>query len=166
MLIVIHFSVPFFCKICWMFFVFLNYTLSVIVLYIWFSLRQHYELYIYRLQTTLWNLVQTLNSADFSGFFSPRHVDRPMLCQLSSTVASLLHWAPTFVYNTYPWVAWRRASRVSSQCPISYLFNIYLIWISYKSTPIFFKNYNTINKMTVEPKQYTVPQSYQQHQPY
>jgi len=28
------------------------------------------------------------------------------------------------------------------------------------------RNYNKINTMTVEPKQYTVSQSYQQHQPY
>ena len=49
------------------------------------------------------------------------------------------------------------------------IYFIYSMWMSYKSTPKNFlkkkKNYNKINWMTVEPKQYTVSQSYQQHQP-
>jgi len=32
--------------------------------------------------------------------FSTRHIDRRKCCPLSSTVASISQWAPTFVYNT------------------------------------------------------------------
>lgn len=50
---------------------------------------------------------QNANFAHFFWAFSPRDVDRCKCCKLSSTVASLSHWASTFVYNSLPW---RRAS--------------------------------------------------------
>jgi len=74
------------------------------------------------------NLSQTVTLANISAF-SPRHVDHRKCCHLSSTVSSLLHLAPTFVYNSLTVTRSIRMWQLFSAEKLSKLFMTPSVWL-------------------------------------
>jgi len=90
--------------------VWLSVCLSQAVISKWLIVRAAFKLILHSIIREFWyfqnngislrNLVQNSELSQFF-CFSPWRVDNRTCWQFSWTVASLLHWAPNFVYNTF-----------------------------------------------------------------